>query len=424
MSHDRIRADYRTQVLDDLGGVGAAQWNALAAAGAGGGRAQPFLRHEFLRALELAGCVGEAAGWIPRHLLLRDGQGEPAVAVPAYLKLHSYGEYVFDWAWADAYRRHGLRYYPKLLSAIPFTPVQGARIAARDPAARRAGARALLALAQSSAVSSLHVLFPPPDEAADLQAAGLMLRHGVQFHWRNAGYTDFEAFLCTLAQPRRKKIRAERRKVAEAGVRLRRLHGREIGAAHWAFFTRCYETTYAAHHSTPYLNQEFFERIGEALPEHLTLVLAERAGRPVAASLLVRDDERLYGRYWGALEAVPCLHFEACYYQAIETAIELGLRVVEGGAQGEHKVWRGFEPVQTASAHWLAEPAFAQAVDRFLQREDAAVGAYLDELRERLPYRSAPPGDAAGAASGPGPAEARCGDSLQPPPSAFIRSTL
>ena len=392
MSHGPVGGDYRTQVLYDLAGISADDWNALAAAGAGRARAQPFLRHEFLRALELAGCVGEATGWAARHLLLRDASGALAAAVPAYLKLHSYGEYVFDWAWADAYHRNGLRYYPKLLSAIPFTPVPGTRLAARDATSLHAAARALLGYARSCGLSSLHVLFPRAAEADALRDAGLMLRHGVQFHWRNAGYADFEAFLDTLAQPKRKKIRAERRKVADAGVRLRRLHGRDIGAAHWAFFARCYRATYAAHQSTPYLNLEFFERIGAALPQHLVLVLAERSGRPVASSLLVHDDERLYGRYWGAIEPVPCLHFEACYYQAIEAAIEMGLRFVEGGAGGEHKVSRGFEPVPTVSAHWLAEPAFAQAVERFLQREGAAVDTYLDELRERLPYRA----DAAG----------------------------
>jgi predicted N-acyltransferase len=379
--------DYRTQVLDDLGGVPADEWNALAAAGAGRTRAQPFLRHEFLRALELAGCVGTGTGWIARHLLLRDAAGRPAAAVPAYLKLHSYGEYVFDWAWADAWQRHGLRYYPKLLSAVPFTPVPGTRLAARDAPARRAAARALLGLARASGLSSLHVLFPLQAEAALLRDAGLMLRHGVQFHWRNAGYDSFDAFVGELSQPKRKKIRAERRKVAQAGVQLRRLHGRDIGAAHWGFFTRCYEATYASHGATPYLNRDFFERIGAALPEHLVLVLAERDRRPIAASLLVHDEERLYGRYWGALETVPCLHFEACYYQAIEAAIALRLRVVEGGAQGEHKMARGFEPVQTVSAHWLAEPAFAHALERFLQREDTQVDAYLDELREHSPYR-------------------------------------
>ncbi len=252
-------------------------------------------------------------------------------------------------------------------------------------------------LARRLDASSFHITFLTESEWKRAAGLGFLERWDQQFHWRNAGYADFDAFLATLAQPKRKKIRAERRKVAEAGVRLRRLHGREIGGAHWAFFSRCYESTYAAHHATPYLNLELFERIGEAMPEHLVLVLAERDGRPVASSLLVHDDERLYGRYWGAIEPVPRLHFEACYYQAIETAIEVGLRVVEGGAQGEHKVSRGFDPVPTVSAHWLADPAFAQAVDRFLQREDAMVGAYLDELRERSPYRAAPTGTGAAA---------------------------
>lgn len=399
MSADRPGADYRTQVLADLSGVAAGEWNALAAAGTAQARAQPFVRHEFLRALELSGCVGEAAGWVPQHLLLRDASGALAAAVPAYLKLHSLGEYVFDQAWADAYRRHGLRYYPKIVSAVPFTPVPGTRLAARDARARAAAARALLARARSSGVSSLHVLFPRLQEAQALRDTGLMLRHGVQFHWRNAGYECFDDFLATLAQPKRKKIRAERRKVADAGVRLRRLRGTEIGASHWAFFNRCYRETCAAHGATPYLNLEFFERIGESLAEHLVLVLAERGGRPVASSLLAHDGERLYGRYWGAIEAVPCLHFEACYYQAIEAAIESRLRIVEGGAQGEHKVSRGFEPADTVSAHWLAEPAFAQAVDSFLQREDAMIGAYADELRERSPYRARPEGPSAGAAA-------------------------
>lgn len=356
------------------------------AAGAGNERAQPFLRHEFFDALERSGCVGAHTGWRAQHLLLRDRDDAPTALVPLYRKSHSYGEYVFDWAWADAWRRAGLRYYPKWLVAVPFTPVPGTRIAARDPVARRAAIDALLALARASSLSSLHVLFPPAAEAEALQAAGMLLRHGLQFHWRNDGYADFDAFLTTLAQPKRKKIRSERRRVREAGVRIRRLHGREIDAAHWRFFVRCYEATYDAHASTPYLNLEFFERIGQTMPEHLLLVVAERDGVPIASALFVHDDERLYGRYWGALEPVPLLHFELCYYQAIEIAIALRLRIVEGGAQGEHKLARGFLAVPTTSAHWLAEPAFADAVERFLAREDVLVGGYLDELRERSPY--------------------------------------
>ena len=350
-----------------------------------------FLRYDFLEALERTGCVGRGTGWQPAHLTLWRGR-ELTAAAPLYVKSHSYGEYVFDWAWADAYQRHGLRYYPKLLCAVPFTPVTGPRLLAIDAPARDALAKALLAQAREARLSSLHLLFPAADEARVLEGAGLTLRRSVQFHWRNAGYDDFEQFLSTLAQPKRKKIRAERRKVAQAGVRFTRLLGREIGEAHWDFFFRCYESTYAAHGSTPYLTREFFLAIGERMPEHLVLVIAHRDARPIAASLLVRDATRLYGRYWGALERVDCLHFETAFYQSIEAAIELRVEVLEGGAQGEHKMSRGFLPEPTCSAHWLAEPAFADAVDRFLAREGAMVDGYIDELRERSPFARAPAG--------------------------------
>ncbi len=382
-----MRNDYRTRILPNAAAIDARQWNRLAAVAAGRERAQPFLRHEFFDALERTGCVGPRTGWKVQHLLVEDSTG-PAAIVPLYRKSHSYGEYVFDWAWADAWQRHGLRYYPKWLVAVPFTPVPGARIVGRDASARRAAIDALLSLARGSSLSSLHVLFPLDAEAALLREAGLLLRHGVQFHWRNDSYPDFDAFLATLAQPKRKKIRAERRRVADAGVRIRRVQGTQIRASDWRFFVRCYEATYAAHLSMPYLNREFFEHIGETMPEHLLLVVAELDGRPIASALFVHDDERLYGRYWGAIADVPMLHFELCYYQAIEIAIDMRLRVIEGGAQGEHKLARGFEAVPTTSAHWLAEPAFADAVEHFLVREGRHIGDYLDELRERSPYRA------------------------------------
>jgi len=381
-----VTDDYRMRVVDGLTAVAASDWNSLAAA-AGGGQAQPFLRHEFLHGLEAAACVGGGTGWLPRHLLLEDAEGRLRAAVPLYLKSHSYGEYVFDWAWADAYRRHGRRYYPKLLSAVPFTPVTGPRLLAADAPAREAAARALLKLAADSGLSSLHVLFPTETEATLLAGQGTMQRRGVQFHWRNDGWSDFEGFLAALSQPKRKKIRAERRKVASAGLSIERLAGDAIGPQDWAFFVRCYENTYAEHGATPYLNLAFFERLGALMPGHLVLVIARDGARPIACSLLVVDEARVYGRYWGALEHVPCLHFELCYYQAIELAIERGLAVIEGGAQGEHKMARGFEPVAIRSAHWLAEPAFADAVERFLDREGGMVGAWLDELEERSPFR-------------------------------------
>ncbi len=378
-------ADYRTRICGDLRDIGPQKWDELARAG-GDGQPRAFLRFDFLDALARTGCIGRGTGWDPRYLTLWRGE-RLCGAVPLYRKSHSYGEYVFDWAWADAYQRHGLRYYPKLLAAIPFTPVAGPRLLAVDDAARGALARALLEHARASRMSSLHVLFPPPAEARALTDAGMMIRRGVQFHWHNHDYRSFEDFLASLTQPKRKKIRAERRRIAETGLSFRRLAGTDILERHWDFFADCYEATYAAHQSTPYLSREFFLRIGESMPEHLLMVLALDGERPVAASLLVRDADRLYGRYWGAVAAVPFLHFETAYYQAIEAAIELRIGIIEGGAQGEHKMARGFLPHETVSCHWLAEPAFADAVERFLQREGGMIDGYLDELNERSPLR-------------------------------------
>ena len=365
------------RILDTLAGVDPRQWNALA-------DGQPFLRHELFHALHETGCASERTGWEPRFVTLWE-DGRLRGAMPLYRKSHSYGEYVFDWAWADAYHRHGLAYYPKYVSAVPFSPVQGSRLLAADESARTRLLRAGREL--SRAGSSLHVLFPPEEEARVMARAGMLIRRGVQFHWRNPGYASFEQFLATLSHDKRKKIRQERRKVAAAGIRFRWLHGREIGAEHWAFFTRCYNTTYRAHHSAPYLKRAFFERLGEALPECVLLVLAELEGKPLASALNLHSAQSLYGRYWGAVGYVPNLHFETCYYQAIEFCIARGIAVFEGGAQGEHKLARGFLPVQTFSAHWLQHEEFARAVEDFLARESAGVERYLDELGERAPFR-------------------------------------
>ncbi len=367
-----------TRVVEDLATIPAAQWNALA-------DGVPFLRHEFLAALHETGCASARTGWAPRFLTLWDGD-RLAGAAPLYLKSHSYGEYVFDWAWADAYQRAGLAYYPKLVCAIPFSPVTGPRLLAADAAARRHLIAAALELARG--VSSLHVLFPTAEEAHELERAGLMLRRGVQFHWSNPGYRDFDDFLSTLTHDKRKKIKQERRRVREAGVSLVRKVGDEITEEDWRFFTRCYNRTYRAHMSSPYLNLAFFSRLGRALPENLLLVVAERAGRPIAAALDVFTPAALYGRYWGCVEQVSALHFEACYYQGLEFCIERGIAAFEGGAQGEHKLARGFLPQQTWSAHWLRHPQFADAVERFLAREAAGVGRYIDELREHAPFRA------------------------------------
>ena len=376
---------YRTRIVASLAEIDAASWDALAFPRPD---ANPFLRHAFLTALEATGCANPASGWTPCHLTLWDGPRLVA-ATPLYAKDHSYGEYVFDWAWADAYQRHGLGYYPKLLSAIPCTPVAGPRLLATDEHARGALAAALVEQARASGASSLHVLFPETHEGEVLREHGLMLRHGVQFHWENLGWPDFDAFLDSLERKKRKNIRAERRKVAEAGVTLRRVAGAQAEAGDWKFFTRCYNHTYRAHHSSPYLNLEFFQRIGAAMPENLLLVIAERAGRPIAASLVVHTPTTLYGRYWGEVEHVPCLHFECAYYQPLEFCIARGIRWFEGGAQGEHKMARGFLPVRTRSAHWLAHPGFADAVERFLQRETAGIDHYIDELHEHQPFRQA-----------------------------------
>jgi predicted N-acyltransferase len=384
VSDPSTAGDYRTRVFRSIDEIQEAAWDRLLPEHA---QRQPFVRHAFLSLLESTGCVGGDSGWLPLHLGIERG-GELLAIAPLYAKMHSYGEYVFDWAWAEAYQRHGLAYYPKLLSAVPFSPVPGPRLLSRDPQARSALARALIEFTRAQGLSSLHVLFPDGDEAQCLEEAGALLRHGVQFHWRNEGWRDFESFLQSLRQDKRKKIRAERRRVAESGVSFRRLSGAEITAADWQFFHRCYAATYRAHHSTPYLNEPFFQGLGARLGDSALMIIAIEETTPIAASLLLHDGKRLYGRYWGAMVHRPMLHFEACYYQAIEHAIERGFEAIEGGAQGEHKMARGFAPVPTVSAHWLAEPAFADAVERFLKREGQAMSGYIDELSERTPFRT------------------------------------
>jgi predicted N-acyltransferase len=375
---------YERRLLNSLNEVEADAWNDLVYALPG---SNPFLSHAFLHALNASGCASDDTGWKPQFITLWQDQRLQA-AMPLYMKEHSYGEYVFDWAWADAYHRHGLDYYPKLLSAIPFTPVTGSRLLARDRPAQEALIAALKEVQQEFGLSSTHILFPPSEEAQSLQDAGFLLRTGVQFHWLNKGYEDFDDFLATLEAKKRKNIRAERRKVKEAGIHFRHLSGHEAGEEHWAFFKHCYDRTYAEHRSTPYLNLDFFLRIGASLPDHILLVIAERENRPIAASLFFHDHKTLYGRYWGALEHHSCLHFEAAYYQGIDFCIEHRIPFFEGGAQGEHKLARGFEPQKTQSAHWLAHPAFSDAVAHFLERESNGIAHYICELNEHLPYRS------------------------------------
>ena len=333
------------------------------------------------------GCASARTGWLPQYLTLHRA-GALAGAMPLYLKSHSRGEYVFDWAWADAYERHGLAYYPKLLAAIPFSPVGAHKLLAVDDAARAALAQAALACAHET--SSLHVLFPSELERAHFADQGMMLRHGVQFHWANDSYRDFEDFLARFGHDKRKKINQERRKVRDAGIEFARKTGADIREEDWAFFNRCYRTTYREHHSSPYLSLDFFRRIGAEIPEHTLLVIAYRAGQPIASAFNLYSPDVLYGRYWGSVEFHPALHFETCYYQALEFCIERKIGRFEGGAQGEHKLARGFMPEKTYSAHWLKHPQFADAVEKFLQREAQGIAGYVDALREHAPYKADP----------------------------------
>ncbi|WP_313072781.1 GNAT family N-acetyltransferase [Melaminivora sp.] len=373
----------------DADELDAAAWDALLATQR---QPTPFMRHAYLAALQASGSATPRSGWTPVYFTLRRG-GALRAACALYLKTHSRGEYVFDWGWADAYARHGLAYYPKAVLAVPFTPVPGTRLLATDEAARATLLQGLLAWAREQELSSLHLLFGADEDLAAAQAAGLLLRHTVQFHWRNArpdgggAFADFADFLASLSQDKRKKIRQERRRVQEAGVTFRVLRGREIGAPDWTFFYRCYERTYLEHGNAPYLTPDFFARMARELPEPWVLFIAERAGTPIAASLVAVEGQVAYGRYWGALERVDCLHFEACYYQPLQWCIAQGVQRFEGGAQGEHKMARALLPVQASSAHWLAHPAFADAVERFLEREGAAVEGYLQELQGRSPFR-------------------------------------
>ena len=407
--------DYVIRILDSPLAVNAREWNALLAAQSPDGAVNPFMRHEYLAALHASGSATPKTGWTPRFVTLWQGDAL-AGACPLYLKAHSYGEYVFDWAWANAYAQHGLAYYPKALVAVPFTPVPGARLLARNAAERALLVQALVAWCDEEKLSSLHLLFATDDDVAACQDAGLMLRHTVQFHWTApaAGYRDFDDFLMSLSQEKRKKIRQERRKVADAGIAFRWSLGQDISADDWDFFYRCYERTYLEHGNAPYLSRDFFRRMQTTMPENWLLFVAEHEGIPVASSLIAisarpmcgngqNDAEMMsipdgsqpgqgltaYGRYWGALARVDCLHFEACYYQPLQWCIAHGFQSFEGGAQGEHKMARALLPVRTTSAHWLAHPSFADAIERFLAREGEGIDQYMNELDRRNPFKAA-----------------------------------
>ena len=375
-----MKTEAQIEIVSSLAEVDARAWDELAGP-------QPFVRHAFLYGLETTGCVGGDTGWLPRHLLLKR-EGALVGALPLYLRYDSYGEFVFDFAWADAYSRAGGHYYPKLLTAIPFTPVPGKRLLAQSDDDRFFLIDAALAFAKQLGVSSWHCLFPLEADARLLEARGLMPRQGVQFHWQNAGYASFDDFLATMNHDKRKKIKQERRRVRDAGVSFVRRVGAEITEADWHFFFACYQRTYRTHHSPPYMNLEFFLNIAQHLRDQLLLVIGYLEGEPISVALNLLDGERLYGRYWGATQFVSGLHFETCYYQALEFAIAGGFQVFEGGAQGEHKLARGLLPVNTLSYHWLADTEFARAVGHFLTRETHGVAQYVDELKESSPFRA------------------------------------
>lgn len=386
--------DYHIHAHADPSGLDAAAWDALLERQPS---PTPFLRAAYLQALHRSQSAVPATGWTPCLLTVTQGS-ELVGGCALYLKTHSWGEYVFDWAWADAYRRHGLAYYPKLLGAVPFTPVPGTRLLARDDGVRALLARSIKGLAQQQALSSAHLLFVDDADAAALQEAGWMLREAVQFHWTQPACTpwpSFEAFLASLQRDKRKKIAQEQRRVAEAGVAFTVHEGAAIDEGLWDFFYRCHTETYRAHGGRPYLKRSFFFDMARTMPQHWVMFVARRENRPIAVSLLALDPprRRAFGRYWGAIEHVPCLHFDACYYQPLRWCIEQGYTAFEGGAQGEHKMSRGLLPVSTRSAHWLADERFADAVADFLAREGAGVQEYVDELRERNPFKTdaAPP---------------------------------
>lgn len=368
------------RMVEGARAIPAAQWDACA------GTANPFVSHAFLAALEESGSVGGRSGWQPVPIVVDGADGAPVAIAPAYAKSHSQGEYVFDHAWADAWERAGGAYYPKLQVAAPFSPVPGPRLLLRDPAAAPALTGALEAVTEQNGLSSAHATFVAPDQVAAFEAAGWLIREGTQFHWANQGYVSFDDFLGQLASRKRKAIRKERAAAVE-GLTIRHLTGAEIGEAEWDAFWTFYQDTGSRKWGRPYLTRSFFPLLGEAMGDRVLLILAMRDGEPIAGALNLIGADTLYGRYWGCTEDVPFLHFELCYYQAIDAAIARGLKTVEAGAQGEHKLARGYVPVPTWSAHYLPDAGFRRAVADFLVRERAAVTEEQAYLAELAPFR-------------------------------------
>jgi predicted N-acyltransferase len=385
----------QVRIEESLAAFAPAEWDALT-----GGR-EPFLSHAFLNALETQGCLGQEFGWFPRHIALRDASGELIAAAPAYIKTNSYGEFVFDWSWASAYRQYGRRYYPKLVVSVPYTPASGPRLLIRPgPSADAADElrdrmiEAAIEYAQAQGLSGVHWLFTDPADTARLQAAGLSLRLGCQYHWSNAGYASFDAFLARFTSRQRKKVKRERRRVEEADVRVRMLHGDEIDEAMWPLLHRYYVETFEKKAGIPTLSLGFFRSTARSLGRQLVVALAEHGDRPVAAAINYRSEDTLYGRYWGCEQDFHSLHFETCYYSGIEYCIEQGLQRFEPGAQGEHKISRGFLPTETWSAHWVADEAFRGVIADFCRREEEAMRTMCSELMTHAPFREDSAADA------------------------------
>jgi predicted N-acyltransferase len=373
----------QSRLITSIRDVSPGDWNALTDSG------YPFTAYDFLDALEQNDCVGEARGWQPAHLLLEE-DGQLIGAAPSYLKYHSMGEFVFDWAWADAYRQLGLNYYPKLLSAVPFSPVTGPRLLARSAYAKAGLAKALRQQCESLGISSAHALFVGEEDSLSLERAGFMPRHDCQYHWYNDGYGDFDGFLAALSASKRKKIRRERRRVAEAGINLECHYGGNMSEALWRVVYAFYADTYHIRGQRPYLNWAFWLDLAERMGERLVIFIAYHHGEPVAAALTVRGSDTLYGRHWGCAQDYHSLHFEACYYQGIEYCIQHGLTRFDAGAQGPHKLNRGFMPVRTCSAHWVADARLREAIGDFLSRERDMMAGHMQERRRHSPYKSSP----------------------------------
>lgn len=369
----------RFDCLSSIHDVSPAAWDALA------GSHYPFTRHRFLAALEDTGCVGEAQGWIPRHAALYDDDNHLIAAAPGYLKTHSYGEFVFDFSWADAHARLGLPYYPKWLFAIPFVPVVGPRLIARNTNTRARLLQQIVTHAEQNDLPGLHILFATEAELSATQGQNLLRRRDCQYHWHNPGYASFEEFLTALPRKDRKEIRRERRRVADAGVTVYPVTAREISETQWPDIYRCYAGTYLRRGQQPYWTPEFLRALARAFPEDLLLFLARRDDDLLAAAITLRGGDTLYGRHWGALTHVDCLHFETCYYRIMEYCIDESLPHFDAGAQGEHKLQRGFAPVTTGSSHWIPDPRLRQAIADFLRREAAAVEGYVDYCLSRRP---------------------------------------